>query len=327
VNLTTGAGYAKIDGAVDGTVRLDPTFVPEPFNVNELERIFTDVRHWNMYAYSYLNFLQNLTVTLGASADLVEGKAEDFKDAKHVNPKVGIVWNPLPATTVRAAAFRTLKRTLITDQTLEPTQVAGFNQFFDDPNATDAWRYGAAVDQKFGQDLFGGVEVSRRDLIVPFFNIEDPENPIPHSEDRQENQIRAYLYWTPHPWVGLRAEYMFERFTSEGITDQPKWLDTHRVPVGVGFFHPSGLGASITGTYFNQAGRFVLNDLSRKSGRDEFVTVDVGLSYRLPMRYGFISVGATNIFDKNFRFFDRDINNPSIMPDRMIFGRVTLAIP
>jgi tetratricopeptide (TPR) repeat protein len=327
VNLTTGAGYAKIDGAADGNVRLDPSLVPEPFNVIELERIFTDVRHWNLYAYSYLNFLQNLTFTLGASADLVDGKAENFKDAKHVNPKVGIVWNPLPATTVRAAAFRTLKRTLITDQTLEPTQVAGFNQFFDDPSATDAWRYGAAVDQKFGKDVFGGVEVSRRDLSVPFFNVEDPENPIAHSEDRQENQLRTYVYWTPHPWVGLRAEYMFERFTSEGITDQPKWLDTHRVPLGLSFFHPSGVGAAVTGTYYNQAGRFVLNDTSRRSGRDEFVTVDVALSYRLPMRYGFITVGATNLLDQNFRFFDRDIRNPSIMPDRMFFGRVTLALP
>jgi hypothetical protein len=43
-----------------------------------------------------------------------------------------------PGTTLRAAAFRVLKRTLITDQTLEPTQVAGFNQFFDDANLTEA---------------------------------------------------------------------------------------------------------------------------------------------------------------------------------------------
>ena len=60
-----------------------------------------------------------------------------------------MTWNVLPKTTLRAAAFRTFKRTLLTDQTLEPTQVAGFNQFYDDQESTDAWVYGAAVDQKF----------------------------------------------------------------------------------------------------------------------------------------------------------------------------------
>ena len=82
------------------------------------------------------------------------------------NPKFGLVWNPFPSTTVRAAVFRVLKRTLITDQTLEPTQVAGFNQFFDDINATKSWRYGVAIDQKFSLNVYGGVEFSKRDLTV-----------------------------------------------------------------------------------------------------------------------------------------------------------------
>jgi hypothetical protein len=68
--------------------------------------------------------------------------------------------------------FRTLKRTLITDQTLEPTQVAGFNQFFDDLNATESWCYGAAVDQKFSQNLYGGAAFTYRDMTVPFTRVE-----------------------------------------------------------------------------------------------------------------------------------------------------------
>ena len=64
-------------------------------------------------------------------------------------------------------SFRVLKRTLLNDQTLEPTQVAGFNQFFDDFNLTEAWRYGGAIDQKFTSSLFGGVEFSKRDLTFP----------------------------------------------------------------------------------------------------------------------------------------------------------------
>jgi tetratricopeptide (TPR) repeat protein len=324
VNLTTGGGYAKVDGPIDGIIRLD---LPPPLDIAELEREFTDVRHWNMYAYAHLNLLEDVTFILGASADLVSGKAEDFKDTEHVNPKVGVIWNPFPATTIRAAAFRTLKRTLITNQTLEPTQVAGFNQFFDDFDATDAWRYGAAVDQKFSRDVFGGVELSQRDMRVPFFNIDDPANPILRQEDWRERVARGYAFWTPHPWVALRLEYAYERFTTEGLTDQPRELQTHRVPVGMNVFHPTGVGGSVRATYVNQSGRFVLNDTSIRSGQDDFVIVDAALSYRLPRRFGLITAGVTNLFDKEFRFFDRDIRNPTIMPDRMVFGRVTLAFP
>ena len=103
----------------------------------------------------------------------MSGDSLDVGDKDQFNPKFGITWNPFPATTVRAAVFRVLKRTLITDQTLEPTQVAGFNQFFDDVNGTEAWRYGGAIDQKFTKDIFGGVEFSKRDLKVPFLDTDE----------------------------------------------------------------------------------------------------------------------------------------------------------
>ena len=108
-----------------------------------------DTQHTNVYLYSYIHPLKDVILTLGGSGDFFDTDIPRLEDQDQFNPKFGIVWNPLATTTVRGAVFRTLKRTLITDQTLEPTQVAGFNQFFDDPNATRTWRYGVAVDQQF----------------------------------------------------------------------------------------------------------------------------------------------------------------------------------
>jgi TonB dependent receptor len=271
-----------------------------------------------------------VTFTVGASFDSLSG---DFpgNDTSQLNPKFGITWNPLPGTTVRAAVFRVLKRTLITDQTLEPTQVAGFNQFFDDFNLTDAWRYGVAIDQKFTQSIFGGVEVSKRDLTVPFLDFTvNPANPPTREADWNEYLARTYLFWTPHPWLALRAEYAFERLERDkrfpaGVTE----VDTHRVPLGISFFHPSGLGASLTTTYFNQDGKFggITAATPIRPGSDDFWTVDAAVNYRLPKRYGFITVGATNLFDQQFKFFDNDLRNASIQPTRTVFGRFTLAFP
>jgi hypothetical protein len=334
-NLTSGVGYFDIEGEIEQTVRGFASFPPPPFGPGTIDissrgTTPTIIHHANVYSYAYLHLAENATFTVGASFDSLSG---DFpgEDKNQFNPKFGMTWNPLPRTTVRAAAFRVLKRTLISNQTLEPTQVAGFNQFFDDFNLTEAWRYGGAVDQKFSRDVFGGVEFSKRDLTVPFLDFTvDPQNPPTREADWDEYLGRVYLFWTPHSWVALRGEYQFERLRRdvefpEGVTK----VNTHRIPLGINFVHPSGLGAFLTATYFNQDGEFggfTAGDPIRP-GKDDFATVDAGISYRLPQRYGFISVGATNLFDRQFNYFDNDLNNAVIQPDRVVFARVTLSLP
>jgi tetratricopeptide (TPR) repeat protein len=328
VNLRSGIGYFNIDGAIESTVGFGPPRTRIPIEVSSTTD--TQINHANAYAYADINLLKSVTFTVGASFDSLTG---DFPgdDTNQFNPKFGVMWNPFPGTTVRAAAFRVLKRTLITDQTLEPTQVAGFNQFFDDFNLTDAWRYGGAIDQKFTKDIFGGVEFSKRDLTVPFLDFTvSAANPPTREADWEEYLARTYLFWTPHPWLALRAEYAFERLERDkrfpaGVTE----VDTHRVPLGIGFFHPSGFSTSLTTTYFNQDGEFggFTAGTPIRPGSDNFWTVDAAVNYRLPKRYGFITVGATNLFNEHFKFFDSDLRNASIQPDRTVFGRVTLAFP
>ena len=104
-------------------------------------------------------------------------------------------------------------------------------------------------------------------------------------------------------------------------------MNTHRVPLGISLFHPSGLSTSLTATYYNQDGIFERIVGGLEPGSDDFWIVDAAANYRLPKRYGFITVGATNLFDQRFKFFERDLNNPTIQPDRRFFLRVTLAFP
>ncbi len=343
IKVTSGAGHfdreaeKKIKDKLFDTSVTPPAFITDfnpPRSDNE------DVRHTNVYVYSYINYFKNVTITLGGSAEFFrsdtvsrsEGqpKTRTDQDEDEFNPKFGITWNPFVNTTVRGAVFRTLKRLLITDQTLEPTQVAGFNQFFDDANATEAWNYGIAVDQKFSQNVFGGAEYSQRDLEVPFSQIGAPG--VTHV-GWNEWLTRAYLYWTPHTWLALSAEYLFERFEREQgfFTFGTKTLETHRVPLGINFYHPSGFSARLKGTHFDQRGSFERQMAIGvfESGKDQFWLVDADVSYRLPKRYGFITVGAKNLFDKNFEYFDTGvgshIQNPAVQPERMFFARVTLS--
>jgi opacity protein-like surface antigen len=331
INFVSGAGHVDIDGKdkIDSEALvplpppLPPILVPVPIEI----RVDRDAKHTNLYTYTYLNLVDNLTLTVGGSGDFFDADDEDTKDRDQFNPKFGVTWNPFPDTTIRGAAFRVLKRSLVTDQTLEPTQVAGFNQFYDDFNATDAWRYGGAVDQKITDNIYGGAEYTYRDLSVPFFDtIRGSERTVKWDE----KIFRTYLFWTPSDWLALRAEWLWERFQrNEDFSDGARLVETNYVPLGFNFFHPSGLSASFTGTYVDQQGSFERITAARtfENGDDQFWLVDAAIRYRFPKRYGFFTVGVSNLSDEDFEHFDTDQDNARIQPDRVFFASITLALP
>jgi hypothetical protein len=327
INIISGAGYFNIDRR----------------ETIDAEVVGSDIHHTNLYLYSYLNFIKTVTFTVGGSADFFEGSDVD---RDQFNPKFGINWDILPNTTIRASAFRTLKRTFINNQSIEPTQVAGFNQFFDDVEGTEAWRYGIAIDQKFSKDIYGGVEYSKRCLEVPYTFIEipppppgppppGPPPPPPPSEirkaDWEEHLGRAYLYLTPYKWLALNAEFQYEKFGRDrefvaGI----ERVETYRVPLGINFYHPSGFSARLKATYIDQDGKFLPQNLPPGSqsipGSDQFWIFDASLSYRLSKRMGFLTIGAKNLFDKSFNYQDTNPVSPIIIPDRLVFFRFTIAL-
>ena len=113
------------------------------------------------WLYENLAPVTGLRLTLGGAFDRLRESVNQIKtfDFTVFNPKLGISWDVRPGTTLRAAWFETLKRPLVGDyssrsgQTIEPTQIAGFNQFFND---RPAHRRGA------------GVSGSTRSLPIPF---------------------------------------------------------------------------------------------------------------------------------------------------------------
>jgi tetratricopeptide (TPR) repeat protein len=311
------------DGPPDGPPSGPPSGPPE-IVVEESPPISNKYHHVNAYVYASVKPITKVIVTVGGSVDSLKGDVTGG-DLNQFNPKAGVIFNPVPGTTIRAAAFRTLKRTLVTDQTLEPTQVGGFNQFFDDSFVTDGWRYGGGIDQKLGREAFVGAEVSKRDLEFPFFF-----GPEVRTAQWDEWLGRAYLFATPHKRLALRAQYIYERFerVQDPVLDFSE-LKTQRVPLGVGFFHPSGLSANLTVTYWKQDGQFPGGppDFAPVPGSSNFWLVDAAVSYRLPKRYGFIAAGATNLFDKDFQYYEVNFENPTIAPKRSVFVKITLAIP
>lgn len=108
-----------------------------------------------------------------------------------------------------------------------------------------------------------------------------------------------------------------------------KDVETNFFPLGVNFFHPSGFYAALKGIYIDQKGSFERQfkiGIS-EDGQDNFWLVDALIGFRLPKRYGFITVGVTNLFDEDFQYYDTDPKNPRIQPERSVFAKLTLAFP
>jgi hypothetical protein len=178
--VTSGLGHTQRDSSTFATFGGEESLLPD-----------TEVKHTNIYSYSQLSAGSHVVLIAGLSTDFVDDEAL-LIERDQLNPKLGLLWSPFWGITLRAAAFRVLSRTVVADQTLEPTQVAGFSQFYDEVRGTESWNYGIGLDQKFSRTLFGGAEFSKRDIEPPFLerDLETGES-VPKRTDWNERFGRA----------------------------------------------------------------------------------------------------------------------------------------
>ena len=285
-------------------------------------------------AYAYLLLQPSALVvwTLGASYDHYE---DDTLTVDSFNPKLGVQWDIRPDLLLRAAAFQVVKPALVSNLSLEPTQVAGFNQLFDDINGTQSQLYGAALDWRANQDVKAGVEFTYRELDEPVFN-DFTGDWI--AEQRKEQWNRLYLDWTPSYRVAVHTELVYDRYRSEsGILTEfnnlPEKVVTWSLPVKVNYFDPSGFFAGLGATYVNQSvQRSSSPFVTQASGEDNFVVVDASIGYRFPKRLGMLSLSALNLLDTDFMYQDDSYrefrDEPSTgpyFPERTIMARLTLS--
>ena len=142
--------------------------------------------------------------------------------------------------------------------------MAGFNQFFGMKLAiaipgTDAWRYGVAIDHKFSLTVYAGAEFSKRDLEVTVSGGNADSQGNPERGLGRISGARLLLLDTPPMASGQRGipvRAALERGETFGAGTGILEADTHRLPLEVSFFHPSGFSAQIKATYIGQDGKF-----------------------------------------------------------------------
>jgi len=285
---------------------------------------FVDTRG---YLYGYARFPSVVQWTVGVGYDRHEEDAYNYDDAQ-ISPKVGAKWDITNSLALRAAYFKTVKPTLAANRSLEPTQVAGFNQIFDDANGTRATRYGAGLDWRAASNVFTGIEATWRDIEHP-----DVVSGALQFSDWNEQLHRLYAYWSPAARWSLGVEGVYDVFDGNLLDiSRPRSVTTYSVPVRVQYFHPTGWFASLVTTYVNQTVENNVLPSGTVELDSQFTVTDVAVGYRFPKRAGIASLSVQNLFDREFDYRDnsyRAFQDVSITspytPTRTVMGRVTLS--
>ena len=329
-NLVSGFRYIDLDQRAIQTVPVfpqDPPFMDFVTTIQELA--FEDITG---YVYANIDLPAAWDLALGVAATSSKGRAFE---AEQVNPKLGVSWAPSEQTTLRASAFRTLQPAAFSQSNiqpfLEPTEVKGFNQYFFGAEGEDAWRYGIAVDHQVSDNLAAGLELSRRNLETPIISIDQTEESFVVETD--EVGGRAYVFWTPAQAenFAVRAEYRYDEQDNEELPEFGTTMNirTHWASLGLDWRLANGIGLDLAGAYVDQRGDFLVFVpppifVQEISAGESFWTIDVSISYRLPKRYGIVTLAAKNLLDEEFNFQDIDPANPRIFPERMVQLKFTL---
>ena len=282
----------------------------------------TQPTHFNAYGYEYLSLPSaRLQLQVGVGYDRMYSR--DAGTQELTSPKLGVIWSPTVSTTFRAAGFQVLKRRINSDQGLEPTQVAGFPQYFDDPNGTESRRAGIAVDHRLFSSVLVGVEYSSRRLSVPLTNIDGSIE----FDVWTETSERAYVDWIINHHAtasfGLRHDIFRRPLENRGSEDFTS-LDQYIAPVSLNIFGPGYLSSTLTASYYSQRGRFGDSSIIPFDGSSSAWITDFTVRYKLPRRAGNIAFEGRNIFNERVLFQSSGPTPPPIALARTLMVRATL---
>ena len=133
------------------------------------------------------------------------------------------------------------------------------------------------------------MEMSVRDIEFPVGT--DPgESDV---FDWDEELYRAYVNWTPTASTAVGISYEREYFDAGELSAFVPNTITHRLPIDLSYFHPSGI-------YGKVRTAFIYQDLDEVD--EGFILTDLTLGYRLPKRFGILEVGVRNLFGDDFNY-------------------------
>lgn len=300
---------------------------PEVFNSAKFK-----AQSQSMYGYLHIKPSDKLSLDVGYARE--KQKNESGLNQRKNSPKLGVRWEVLPGGTLRLVSMHGINRFIGSGTTLEPTQVAGFNQFHDDSFAYVSKQRGIAWDQRINSRLSWGVERTLR-------AIGSPGNTGEYTWS-DEQTTRAYANWMlPRNWTqalapgwegALAASYDSLTYarpdSSTGLEQVTDYTPRH-LRMAAKLFQPLGLEMELAATRVLARGTHYVLDIGFNSESvpfsNQFWIWDASVAYNLPGKQGKIIFGGMNLGDKRLgSYVEIDPLMPRFAPSRFLYGKLLL---
>ena len=216
-------------------------------------------------------------------------------------------------------------------ESIEPTQVAGFNQLFDDPAGTRAHGAGVGLDQKIAKWTYAGVEALWRDSRWVQGLETQPALPggagnrVFHLLAR-ERSLRGHLYQVLNRRTTATAEYILHDREDDGSEfgdGSDGRSRTHRVRLGINYFDPQGWFTGFGATWRRQRLEGFETADGVADGARDFWLLDATVGYQFPQRTGYVAFTFNNLLDQDFRYRAVGIDQ-RFLPDFSVNFRLSL---
>lgn len=320
-SVTAGASSFRLTGDQAPVVTTCCVFGPDPLvDTQPANRLRTD----RDAVFAYAKWRAASVLTLHGGLEYVRLADAVSAGTERINGKIGAVVDATPSTTLRAAVFQGVKGSKYDRESLEPTQFAGFNQVFDDFDGTRWTRAAMAVDQRFAGNVKAGAEISARRLDVPTLGCDTPDC----LARWKESQHRLYAAMPFGQRAALSAEWRHEATHLEGspanLTSMPYRLRTDLVPIRL--WLRVGPGDVMLENWLVRQHARLADAFGGEDAIGQSTFSVTNLRYTLPLvsNHATVSVGASNLFDRNFRFENADYNGDPKAP--LFFPRRTVLV-
>ena len=276
------------------------------------------------YLYELLS-LNNTLILFGMGNNDYDDHISNLH-VNQVNPKFGIQLNSVH-TKYSFAYFSSVQKSLLNTQTLEPTNILGFSQYYNDPAGAATDTLALSIHTKLNFNINTGIEFIKKDLAIPVL-----KGTQQIEEGQKEYISKAFINWLPtnNYSVNFSIEYLdqLRQFSTPVDVNAPLSLTTVKLPLTVAYNGNSRMSYQLTTTYYDQDVIQPISSSANNELHDSFVMVDTTISYKFSKRKGKISLIINNLFDQDFKYQDTTFRNalaqqPTIQHERGITLRST----
>jgi hypothetical protein len=365
-NWILGARYQEGDFHTQDRLTgvFDPANFPSPPAAAE---IISPFRRVSAYAYHYWKVFPSLLLTFGVTDDEMN-YPDNFRFApinpgeasrRAVSPKMALTWSPQPGLTFRGAFCQALGGASFDESfTLEPTELAGFNQSFRSVisesliGSVAGPRYqvlGGAMDLKLQSQTFLTLQVQSLEsdlhedvgayyhlarLTVPPPNFEP--GTAPEELRYHEPSVSLAVNRLLGPYVASGVSYSYTRSTLDlsdafilGLAPYPVEQDQleaqlHKVSGYLQFALPSGFYARAEAQWYLQFNSgYVPGTSDPPLPESQFTQVNLYAGWRFWHRRGEVTCGVMNVGGRDYSL--NPLNVYSELPrSRVWMGRVRI---